>query len=109
MTRRDAVVSSLNHQAPDRVPVDFGSTAITGMHCSCVAGLREYFGLERRPVKVHEPYQMLGLIEGDLLDALGIDVIGVPARETSLASGTTDGNHGGRLGTRTCWSAMTST
>ena len=41
---------------------------------SCVAKLRDYYGLEKRPVKVCEPFQMLGLIEDDLREAIGIDV-----------------------------------
>ncbi len=76
MNQRERILAALNHEEPDRVPVDFGATAVTGIHVSCVAGLREYYGLERRPVKVHEPYQMLGLVEEDLKQALGIDVEG---------------------------------
>jgi len=64
------------------VVVDIGSTAVTGMHVSCVAELRDYYGLENRPVKVCEPYQMLGEIEDDLLDALGVDTIALPAAST---------------------------
>ena len=52
------------------------------MHVSCVAGLREHYGLEKRPVRVHEPFQMLGLLDEDLLDALGLDVVGTFARNT---------------------------
>jgi hypothetical protein len=47
-----------------------------------VAALREHFGLERRPVKIHEPFQMLGLIESDLRAAIGIDTVGVFPRQT---------------------------
>jgi len=79
---RDAVVSALSHRAAGRIPVDFGSTSVTGIHVSCVAALRERYGLERRPVKVHEPYQMLGLLEDDLQRAMGIDVEGVFPRNT---------------------------
>ena len=79
---RDVVVSALNHRATARIPVDFGGTAVTGIHVSCVAALRERYGLERRPVKVHEPYQMLGLLEDDLQRAMGIDVEGVFPRNT---------------------------
>ena len=82
MTSRERVQKALNHEAPDRVPVDFGSTAVTGMHVSCVEALREHYGLERRPVKVHEPYQMLGWIDGDLGEALGLDVDGIYPRST---------------------------
>jgi len=77
MTGKQAVLSALNHQAGGRVPMDFGATAVTGMHVSCVAALRDFYGLEKRPVKVHEPYQMLGLIEEDLQQALALDVEGV--------------------------------
>jgi hypothetical protein len=52
------------------------------MHVSCVAALRDHYGLEKRPVKVHEPYQMLGFIDEDLKQVLGIDVEGVYAAET---------------------------
>ena len=77
MTSKQAVLSALNHQEGGRVPVDFGSTAVTGMHVSCVAALRDYYALEKKPVKVHEPYQMLGMIEEDLQEVLGLDVEGV--------------------------------
>jgi hypothetical protein len=76
MNRRERVLQTLNHRQPDRLPIDFGSTAVSGMHVSCVEALRGRLGLEKRPVKVHEPYQMLGLLEDDLLDALDIDAAG---------------------------------
>ena len=74
--------TALEHREPDRIPLDFGGTAVTGIHVSCVAALRDYYGLDRRPVKVHEPYQMLGLVEDDLRAAMGIDVAGVFPRKT---------------------------
>jgi hypothetical protein len=82
MTSRERVRASLRHRTPDRIPVDFGSTAVTGMHVNCVAALRRHFGLPRELVKVWEPYQMLGRIEEDLARVLGLDVQGVPAAET---------------------------
>jgi hypothetical protein len=82
MNSRERVLSSLNHREPDAVPVDFGSTAVTGIHVTAVAGLREHYGLEKRPVKVWEPYQMLGLIDEDLKTIMSIDVEGIPAPET---------------------------
>lgn len=86
--RRQRVVDALNHRQPDCVPIDFGGTGVTGMHVTCVAALREYYGLEKRPVRVHEPYQMLGMIDEDLRDALGIDVIGVFPRNTMFGFAT---------------------
>ena len=70
-------LKTINHQQPDKVVVDFGSTAVTGIHVLIVEKLREYYGLEKRPVKVIEPYQMLGEIDSDLLREMSIDVIGL--------------------------------
>jgi hypothetical protein len=82
MTAYERVLASLNHRQPDRVPVDFGSTGVTGMHVRIVSALRDFFRLEKRRVKVYEPYQMLGLIESDLQEALGVDIEGVSAQNT---------------------------
>ncbi len=79
---RQLVLDAVAHRQPSRVPVDFGATAVTGVHVSSVAALREYYGLEKRLVKVHEPYQMLGLIEDDLQQAMGIDTQGLYRRGT---------------------------
>jgi hypothetical protein len=62
--------------------MDFGGSAVTGMHVSVVAKLRDHYRLEKRLVKVHEPFQMLGLIEDDLKEAIGIDVTPLPGRTT---------------------------
>jgi hypothetical protein len=78
--KRKRVLDAINHRVPDRVPMDFGGSAVTGMHVSCIAKLRDYYGLEKRLVKVHEPYQMLGLVEDDLKEAMGVDVTPLPSR-----------------------------
>lgn len=79
---RRRVLETMDHRQPDRIPIDFGSTAVTGVHASCVAALRDHYGLEKRLVKIHEPYQMLGLLDEDLKQAMGIDVEGVFPRKT---------------------------
>jgi hypothetical protein len=74
---RERLANALNHKQPDRIPIDFGGTSVTGIHVSCVAALRNYYGLEKRPVRIHEPSQMLGLVDEDLQDAMGVDVTAV--------------------------------
>lgn len=81
MTAKERLQATLNHQQPERIVLDFGSTAVTGIHVSTIEGLREHYGLKKRPVKVIEPYQMLGEIEQDLMDTMEIDVIGLYTRE----------------------------
>ena len=74
---RQNFIKTINPQQPDKVVVDFGSTAVTGIHVLIVEKLRRHYGLERKPVKVVEPYQMLGEIDSELIKAMDIDVIGL--------------------------------
>jgi hypothetical protein len=82
VTSRERVISALEHRQPDRVPLDLGSTAVTGIMASALYRLRKELRLEQRPVRVHEPYQVLGQIDDDLLDALGIDIVGLTQDDT---------------------------
>jgi hypothetical protein len=77
MNPRENLQKTLNHQQPERVVVDFGATPVTGIHALVVEKLRDHFGLDKHPVQVHEPYQMLGVVEEDLQEAMGVDVIGI--------------------------------
>jgi hypothetical protein len=77
MTSKERLQSTLSHKHPGKLVVDFGSTAVTGIHVLAIKRLREHYGLENKPVKVIEPYQMLGEIDEDLAGIIGIDTIGV--------------------------------
>lgn len=84
MTSRERVRLALDHKEPDHVPLDLGASAVTGMHVSMVYRLRQALGVGKpgAPVKVIEPYQMLGEVELDLMEALGVDVAGLPGPST---------------------------
>jgi hypothetical protein len=84
MNSRERIKTALNHQQPDRVPLDFGGSATTGIHVTSVYLLRQALKLDPpgTPVKVVEPYQLLGEVKPDLIEALGIDVIGVSGAKT---------------------------
>ena len=83
MTPKQRLIKTLNHEQPDRVCVDIGGTAVSGIHVSTLSKLRqEILGEKDYRVKVIEPYQMLGEIDENLRDALGIDVVSVFGRKT---------------------------
>ena len=84
MNSRERLTAAINHRQPDRVPLDLGGSAVTGMHVASVALLRQALGLDApgTPVKVVEPYQMLGEIAPDLIAALGVDVAPLPGPRT---------------------------
>ncbi len=84
LTSRERVQLALNHREPDRVPLDLGGSAVTGMQVSSVYLLRQALQLDPpgTPVRVIEPYQMLGEIKPDLMDALGVDIVPLTAPKT---------------------------
>jgi hypothetical protein len=80
MTSKEKLQNSLKHKSSDEVVIDFGSTAVTGIHVLAIDNLRKYYGLEKRPVKVSEPYQMLGQIDSDLAEIMACDITGISPR-----------------------------
>lgn len=86
MTSLERVSATVAHREPDRVPIDLGATSVTGMHVSVVYRLRQALSLDApgSPVKVINPFQMLGEIALDLVDALGVDVIPLPGPRSSF-------------------------
>jgi len=81
---REHIHLALNHKEPDRIPLDLGGSPTTGMHVSTVYKLRQALDLDKpgTPVKVIEPFQMLGEIAPDLIAALGVDVVPLGGTKT---------------------------
>ena len=77
LTSRERIKAAIEHREADRVPLDLGGTNVTGMHIDTVYKLRQALGLDPpgTPVKLIDPFQMLGEIKPDLQDALGIDTV----------------------------------
>lgn len=66
--------------------MDFGGTSVSGIHCSVIACLRDFFGLEKKPVKVVEPYQMLGEVDSELKEIMGVSTSQIPTRYTMFGN-----------------------
>lgn len=84
MNSRQRVQLALAHTEPDRVPLDLGGSAVTGIHVSSMYQLAQALRLDPpgTPIKVVEPYQMLGEVRLEWLDILGIDVVGLGSPKT---------------------------
>jgi hypothetical protein len=76
---RRRVEAALAHVEADRAPLDLGGSPVTGIQASALYRLRQALGLDApgTPVKIVEPFQMLGEVGPDLAEALGVDVAGV--------------------------------
>ncbi|MFB3879867.1 MAG: uroporphyrinogen decarboxylase family protein [Armatimonadota bacterium] len=75
MTSRQRVQAALNHREPDRVPVDMGSSFVTGIAATTYARLKRSLGLNGAPPKVNDLLQMLAEVELSVLEKLDLDVI----------------------------------
>jgi hypothetical protein len=81
ISSRQRVKDVLAHKPTDKLATDFGASPVTGIHVHVLAKLRRYFGLPEIPVKVTEPYQMLGEVDHELAGILDVDVQGITPRE----------------------------
>jgi len=68
---KERIANAISHKST-KIPIDLGAFPTTGIHSSTLEKLREMYGLEKRMTKILEPYQMLGLVEDDLREAIGI-------------------------------------
>ena len=77
MNSRERVLMAINHRQPDKVPVDLGATGQTGISASTLYKLRKALNLKDKPITVIEPFQILGNVDEDVRQAIGVDVIGL--------------------------------
>ncbi len=75
MTPRERVLCALNHQAPDRVPIDLSGHRSSGISAIAYAKLRRHLGLPERPVRVYDVIQQMAVVDQDVLDLFQIDTI----------------------------------
>jgi uroporphyrinogen decarboxylase len=77
MNSRERLLTTLNHQEPDRIPYDLGSTQVTGIHEVAYKAWREALGLPPVEIQFSDTVQQLALPDEDLIERLGVDVRGL--------------------------------
>ncbi len=73
MTSRERVVTALSHREPDTVPIDLGSSHVTGIHVDAYEDLKRYLGAGGGPTEIIDPIQRIVKVEEEVLQALEID------------------------------------
>jgi len=76
MNSRQRVLRAINHQEPDRVPIDLNGTRVSGIAAAAYHRLKQRLGI-RTPTRVFDLYQMLAEVEQPILDRFGVDVVGL--------------------------------
>ena len=74
-TPRDRVLATINHREPDLVAIDFNGHRSSGIMAIAYAKLRRHLGLPERPIRIYDFIQQLAIVDDDVLDLVGADVI----------------------------------
>ncbi|MFC2090783.1 uroporphyrinogen decarboxylase family protein [Bacteroidota bacterium] len=77
MTSRERVLASINHQTPDRIPVDLGATPSSGISAIAYSNLVKHIGMKDLPVQVYDVVQQLAQPDMKVLDTFGVDVLDI--------------------------------
>jgi len=75
MTPRERILTTLQHQEPDRIPLDIGGLESSGISGIAYNRLRGHLGLPQGLTQVIDPYQQVVRVAPDVLDALEIDAV----------------------------------
>lgn len=77
MNSRERVLSAINHQQPDRVPVDLGATPSSGISVVAYQNLINYLGMSHLKNHVYDVVQEVTQPEMDLLRLFKADILDI--------------------------------
>jgi uroporphyrinogen decarboxylase len=76
MNSGERILSAINHKEPDKVPVDLGSSTVTGISAIAYNNLKKYLKIES-PTHVIDVNQQLANVEMEILDMFGVDALDI--------------------------------
>lgn len=88
MNHRERVLTSLRHQEPDRVPIDFGATTASSILGVPYRHLREHVQLPDLPISLRHVGAELAIVDADVLRMFDVDVRSVADQPKEWRSGT---------------------
>jgi uroporphyrinogen decarboxylase len=84
MTPRQRVIQTLNHQEPDRIPIDLGATIVSSIVKQSYIELKHHLGQPVEQIKMLDYVQQLPYVDEDLMERFGVDfrMVQLPAATT---------------------------
>lgn len=76
MNSRDRVLSAINHIQPDKVPIDLGSSTVTGISAIAYNNLKRHLKFESN-TRVFDVVQQLANVDMEILDLLSVDALDI--------------------------------
>jgi uroporphyrinogen decarboxylase len=77
MTSRERINAALQHKATDVLPIDFGGHRSSGISAIAYNKLKEKLNLDKQTTKLYDLMQQLAVIEDEVLNEFGADVVQV--------------------------------
>jgi uroporphyrinogen decarboxylase len=95
MDSRSRLLASINHKQPDKVPIDLGSSTVTGISAIAYNNLKAYLNISS-PTRVFDVVQQLANVDMKIIDMFGVDALDINRvtteagewYETELADGS---------------------
>ncbi|MBZ5564007.1 MAG: methyltransferase [Acidobacteriia bacterium] len=75
MTSRERILTVYSHRDPDRIAVDLSAHPSSGIAAIAYAKLRKHLGLPQKTLRVYDPIQQLALVDEDVLERFGVDIV----------------------------------
>lgn len=76
MNSRERILSSINHKQPDKVPVDLGSSTVTGISAIAYNNLKKHLNINA-PTRVFDVVQQLANVDMKIIDRFGVDALDI--------------------------------
>lgn len=76
MTSRERVISAINHRQPDKIPVDLGSSTVTGISGIAYNNLKKHLDIESR-TRIYDVIQQLAMVDMSIVDLFGVDALDI--------------------------------
>ncbi|MBN1813372.1 MAG: uroporphyrinogen-III decarboxylase [Anaerolineae bacterium] len=73
MKPRERVTLALNHQEPDRIPIDLGGSICSSIHKNAYIDLKKHLGMELEEIQMTDYVQQLPYLDEALLERFGVD------------------------------------
>ena len=86
MNSRERVIAAINHQQPDKIPVDLGATPSSGISAIAYSNLLMHVGFKDHPVWIYDVVQQLAQPDMFILDRFGVDVLDIGRTFNNLST-----------------------
>jgi uroporphyrinogen decarboxylase len=77
MTPRERVMAALNHQEPDRVPIDLGQATGDGITLTAYRNLLRHLGMSDQSVRVKDKRGQTARVDEEVLRRFRVDFRGI--------------------------------